>query len=199
MRAETDSGPLGLRIATEYPRDGEVRIEVTEAPEAPVELRLRVPHWAEGATLTDQAGSREVEPGWAQVRGDLAPGAAVTLHLPTEPRLTWPDERVDAVRGCVAVERGPLVLCVESADLPAGWAIEDVRIDTAAPPRPDGDGALARISAAPAPPRPVGRPPFGPTPPAARSGPEWAEVPLVPYHRWARRGGTGMRVFLPTA
>ncbi|WP_199042770.1 glycoside hydrolase family 127 protein [Glycomyces salinus] len=199
MRARTASGVLGLRIATEYPRDGAVRIEVTEAPEGPVELRLRVPDWAEGATLADAAGSRVVEPGWAQVRGDLAPGTTIALDLSVEPRLTWPDERIDAVRGCVAVERGPLVLCVETADLPAGWAIEDVRIDPAAPPRTDRDGAIARISAASAPRRPAGRPPFGPTPPPDRDSPEWSEVPLVPYHRWARRGGTGMRVFLPTA
>src|SRR5256885_2551845 len=32
-------------------------------------------------------------------------------------RFTWPDPRVDALRGCVAVERGPLVLCAESLDL----------------------------------------------------------------------------------
>ena len=49
-------------------------------------------------------------------------GATVRLTLPMTPRLVRADERVDAVRGCVAVERGPLVYCVEQADLPDGVA-----------------------------------------------------------------------------
>ena len=35
------------------------------------------------------------------------------------PRWTRPDPRVDALRGCVAIERGPLVYCFEQTDQPA--------------------------------------------------------------------------------
>ena len=31
----------------------------------------------------------------------------ITLHLDLTPRLTYPDRRVDAVHGCVVIERGP--------------------------------------------------------------------------------------------
>ena len=44
------------------------------------------------------------------------PGDKVTLELPLAPRLTAPHPRIDAVRGCLAIERGPLVYCVEQAD-----------------------------------------------------------------------------------
>ena len=44
----------------------------------------------------------------------------LVLDLDLSPRVTAPDPRIDAIRGTVAFERGPLVSCIESADLPAG-------------------------------------------------------------------------------
>ena len=41
------------------------------------------------------------------------------LRLDVTPRWTRPDPRVDALRGCVAIERGPLVYCLEQTDQPA--------------------------------------------------------------------------------
>jgi len=38
---------------------------------------------------------------------------------------------IEATRGCVAIERGPLVYCIEQADHP-GTRIADVEIDAAA-------------------------------------------------------------------
>ena len=55
-------------------------------------------------------------------------GDRLTLTLPVAPRLTVADPRVDAARGCVAIERGPLVYCVESADHP-GQRLDDVVLD----------------------------------------------------------------------
>ena len=43
-------------------------------------------------------------------------GDEVRLRLDMTPRWTSPDRRVDAVRGCAAIERGPLVYCFEQAD-----------------------------------------------------------------------------------
>jgi uncharacterized protein len=108
----------------------------------------------------------------------------VVLHLDTPVRRTDPDPRVDAVRGCVAFERGPLVYCVESADLPDGAVLEDLRWDPSrepvAVPRPDlGDGVIGVVI-------PVPRSPAGDD-----------TVPAVPYHAWANRGVGGMRVWLP--
>ena len=46
--------------------------------------------------------------------------------------MSLPDGRIDAIRGTVAVERGPLVYCLESVDLPAGMSVDDVVIDVEA-------------------------------------------------------------------
>jgi DUF1680 family protein len=185
-------GELVLRVRTAYPADGHVRVEVTAAPERPVTLRLRVPHWAEGATLDAPGGtaSTPVAPGWAEIRRTFRSGDVVTLDLPTDPR-------VDALRGTVAVERGPLVLCLESVDLPDGVALEDVRLDTSVAPRVHDDGATVRAELL-APPAPEpGRPPFSGRPATAAERTR-LDVPLVPYHRWAERGPSTMRVFIPT-
>ena len=63
-----------------------------------------------------------------------SPGDRVVLDLAMPARFTLPDRHVDAVRGCVAVERGPLVYCLEEADLPPGIALADVSIDTSVVP-----------------------------------------------------------------
>jgi DUF1680 family protein len=251
--SDDDGGVFALRITTGYPHDGQVRVEVIEAPERPVTLRMRVPHWADGATLTSPDGStRAVEPGWADAgsvgtgsagagsvkagsvkagsvkagtaeagsigtRAALAVGDVVTLDLPVAPRLTWPDPRVDAVRGTVAVERGPLVLALESVDLPDGVTLDQVRLDPEVAPRPHADGAVVRALVVPLPDGGTGMPPFASTGSASSisassvsassggsGGPDGAapavlDLPLVPYHRWAERGPSTMRVFIPTA
>jgi DUF1680 family protein len=197
-------GEVGLKIRTQYPLDGTVRVEVTGAPDRPVTLRLRVPHWADGATVavaTVAVGARpggapggaRVAPGWADVRRVLVPGDVVTLVLPTTPRFTWPDPRVDAVRGCVAVERGPLVLCAESVDLPGERSVDQFRVDPAVPPRDEAEHVVVSAQLIDPPARPW---PYGADDDAATSPP--TDVALIPYHQWANRGPSTMRVWLPT-
>ncbi|WP_298454775.1 glycoside hydrolase family 127 protein [uncultured Cellulomonas sp.] len=182
-----------LRVTTGYPVDGDVAVEVVSAPDRPLTLRLRVPHWASGAVLDTADGTSAVEPGWADVP-DVVAGRRVTLRLPVEPRFTWPDPRIDAVRGCVAVERGPVVLCLESTDLPAGVGLDDVRLDAGVEPVTDGDGARVRVRATPAVESPF---PYGGRPAVATAG-DAHDVRMVPYHQWAEREPSTMRVFVPT-
>ena len=202
-----DGDEVALRVTTQYPHDGRIRVEVIGVPDQPVRLRLRVPHWADGATLTGPNGSTTaVGPGWADAGTaqaslpghTVAVGDVVTLDLPVGPRLTWPDPRVDAVRGTVAVERGPLVLALESVDLPDGVLLEQVRLDPAVAPRAQGDGAVVRAVMVPLPGAGAGTPPFAAVP-MSDTGAAARDLPLVPYHRWAERGPSTMRVFVPTA
>jgi DUF1680 family protein len=113
------------------------------------------------------------------LRRRFTAGEEIVLELPMRPRLTGPDPRVDAVRGCVAVERGPEVLCAESVDLPDGITIDNLRLDPGVTPV-DRDGAVV-----------VAARPYG-----SGTGPA-REITLHPYHRWARRGPSTMRVWLP--
>nr|WP_111467210.1 beta-L-arabinofuranosidase domain-containing protein [Microbacterium suaedae] len=199
MHVATDRGTLVLDIATAYPDEGSVRIRVREAPADPVALRLRVPHWADGATLRGPDGDLPCAPGWADVAGPFATGDEIELTLPVAPRLTWPDPRVDAARGTVAVERGPLVLCLESVDLPDGVAIDGVALDVAESPRGSGDGAVVRLRVRQPKDGAEGRPPFLASPAHPDGLGREIDATVIPYHRWAERGASTMRVFLPVA
>ena len=57
------------------------------------------------------------------------PGTRCASRFPPRARATYPDPRIDAVRGTFAVERGPLVLALESPRPAAGWSVNEVTAD----------------------------------------------------------------------
>jgi DUF1680 family protein len=177
-------------VQTGYPADGGVRVVVVEAPARPWALTLRVPAWASGATVRTADGEQVAEPGYLTLRRAFRPGEVVELELPVLPRWTRPHPRIDAVRGAVAVERGPVVMCLESVDL--GTPVDDVRVDPSAPPR-DCDGVPHVLAGTAS----VGEPAWPYGPPGSAGRPELREVALVPYHSWGNRGPSTMRVWLP--
>lgn len=199
LRVELDDGDvLGLDVSTAYPDSGTVTVRVTEAPDRAVRLRLRVPEWAHGALLAEGGAERPVEPGLVDVARLLRVGEEIRLSVPMGPRLTWPDERIDAVRGCVAVEAGPRVLCLESVDLPMGVDLDDVRLDASTAPvaAPAGlSGAVVRAQVVTHTDCPGALPYAGQQ--QLASVREAVELRLTPYHSWAERGPSTMRVWLP--
>ena len=108
------------------------------------------------------------------------------------PRWTQANHRVDSVRGCVALERGPQVYCVEQVDLPEQIRLDDVVVDPTQPPL-ESDGGL-RIAVTPR--REVG-PLYG-APSTAPTG-EPVTVRAIPFHTWGNRASGAMRVWLPSA
>lgn len=191
---ETVAGTVHLRVDTRYPDDGRVEVTVVEAPTEGPGLRLRVPAWASATGSVTGAEPQAVPPGWWDATAALASGQTFVLDMDLSPRLTWPDRRIDAVRGTVAIERGPLVLCLESTDLPAGVALDAVSIDPSAELEAHGDGARLRgavVRCADA----YARLPYGPA--TRHVSPEAMELTAIPYHRWAERGPATMRVFVP--
>ncbi len=202
VRASLPSGaPVAVDVETAYPADGRVRVRVVEAPAGRWALTLRVPAWSPTATLTVDDGTPRTVPAGSVAVPDLRAGSVVVLDLDTSPRFLRPDDRIDAVRGCVAVQRGPEVLCVESVDLPGGRDVADLRVDPSVPPREvDGRVVVRGVvvdhgRAAPWPYAP------GAASRGARGAAEdeaGVDVPLVAYHDWASRGPSTMRVWLPT-
>lgn len=185
-----DGQDVALDIATDYPRSGAVLVRMLTDAAEPWTLSLRVPAWAAGARLvlrpagTDDAAAQAVsaEPGMTSLTRAFAAGDEVELELPVEPRFAAPDPRIDAVRGCLVVERGPEVYALESVDLAgtalAGSDFADLRLDAAAGLLDDDEGVVVATIV------------------DERSGLR-AKVPLVRYHDWAERGPSQMRVWVP--
>ena len=195
VQANLAGTEVALEFTTDYPADGDITARVATGAGAWT-LGLRVPSWCEGAAVTvnGQVAEAAVEGGKLLLSRTWAAGDVVTLSLPMPARFTWPDPRIDAVRGQVAVERGPLVHCLESADL--GADVEEAVVDVAAGLQVvDGD-VLAAISR-----RSVEEVPwaYSPTPMAGTHTGEARRVRLQPYREWGNRGPGTMRVFLPTA
>jgi DUF1680 family protein len=206
--SEIRHGGLALRVETGYPWDGSVTVRVLEGGQC--RIALRVPAWAAGATLARSGTSTPVAPGYAVAEGPWRAGDELRLELPMAPRWTFPDRRADALRGTVAVERGPLVYCAESVgDEPP---LADVAAVVSSPPAErratpgedgtPGDGAAGEgvveleIPAVQAAPEADGWP-YRAEPGPAGGAP--TTLRLVPYHRWGNRGPATMRVWLPVA
>lgn len=190
------NGSAVVRVSTSYPLDGLVAVEVEDLQisddSAGFSLSLRVPAWAAGATVSVDGGSTmAAEVGYVNLSG-LGKGSRVELMLPMAPRWTRADYRVDAVRGQVAVERGPLVYAMESVDL--GESVNTVAVDTTSAPEFDGEDVVVNATSVAVSDEPW---PFGGgSTTLSRSG-EARPVRLIPYAHWGNRGPSTMRVWLP--
>ncbi len=132
IEATVHGEPVAIDSTTDYPWEGRIELTIAETPGTPWTLGLRIPDWCRtfhlsvaGAILENaaDAGRVSVERTW-QV------GDRVVLELEMPVRITTPSPDIDAIRGCVAIERGPVVYCMEDADLPAGVALADVSLRT---------------------------------------------------------------------
>lgn len=200
----SDGREIGVRIDTRYPTDGKIRLTVLTAPEGTSTISLRIPSWADVATLDGTA----VEPGQYRVEQEFHPGDILDLDLGIHPRLTAADDRIDAVRGCLAVENGPLVMCAESTSLDE-TDVADVVLDPEKPLLADGEHVVTeglRVSHT-----------SESWPYSIRTGSGTANDPrvdatsslagtsrpvkltLIPYHRWGESGPSTMRVWIPVA
>lgn len=196
-----DGRTIALRVETTYPAEGTVAVMIEDDSDQPWTLTMRVPSWATGAaTLTDAAATTTVEGSTVSVTRAFRGGDRIVLELPIAPRLTVADERVDAVRGCVAVEAGPLVLCAESTDQP-GMELAEFRVDPRAVPHTlpaTADGPVAVLDATVLDKSRADRAwPYGAA--KGQTKADVAELKLIPYNRWAERGPSQMRVWLPLA
>jgi DUF1680 family protein len=201
IRTTLDDGrAVAFDVETEYPADGRVTITHRSDADEPWTLSVRVPAWASGASLRIVSSGfvqqRTVEPGMVELRHAFRAGDIVQLDLPMAPRVSAPDARVDAVRGCVAIERGPEVLALESVDL-ASTGVDDVaRVAIAPNAEPVERDGRVWVTVVPLPlddaPWPYGAPAPGTDAPPV-------EVALVPYHEWAQRGPSTMRVWIPVS
>jgi hypothetical protein len=137
-------GRVELTVQTGHPWAGTTEIEVTGCSSTERwDLSLRLPDWAgnDGARVALNGHPVEAwrDGSYVRVSRDWRPGDRLQMSTEVPVRVLRPHWRADAIRGSVAVQRGPLVYCVEAEDLDAGTAVEDVVLDGAGPLVPAHD------------------------------------------------------------
>ncbi|MEX2091769.1 MAG: glycoside hydrolase family 127 protein [Pirellulales bacterium] len=196
-------GQLRLTQTTNYPWEGRVRIAVDECPATEFALKLRIPGWAESAAIrvNGKPANIKAQPGsYAEIRRRWKPGDVVELDLAMPARLIEANPLVEEARNQVAIERGPIVYCLESSDLPRGVRVQDVAIsadaelaarfdpkllggvtviETMAFVKPSGDWSDKLYR------------------PLSRERQREIRVRFIPYFAWSNRGPSEMSVWLP--
>jgi DUF1680 family protein len=112
-------GKVKLTQETHYPWDGVVRIKVTPEKDFPFTLAARVPGWCKGAavvTVNGTAMKATPDKGFVNIHRTWKPGDEVRLELPMPVERVYAHPKVKADVGRVALQRGPIVYCLEGAD-----------------------------------------------------------------------------------
>lgn len=119
---EVGGGKVKLKQASNYPWDGKIRLEV-EPDEAAgsFALALRIPGWCKHASLKLNGtayplNDQTVVNGYVRIEREWVAGDAVELELDMPVQRIYSHPLVRANAGKVALQRGPLVYCLEEAD-----------------------------------------------------------------------------------
>jgi DUF1680 family protein len=195
--------PLTLTHETKYPWDGHVKITMDQCPTNEFALKLRIPGWAESATVRVN-GSPAITPAapatYATIRRRWQPGDVVELQLPMPARLIEANPLVEETRNQVAIQRGPIVYCLESPDLPTGVRVADVIVpaDVTLAARYDADllGGVEVVKATVVV-RPAGDWSDSLYRPLRRTPQRQVKVRFIPYYAWSNREASEMSVWLP--
>ncbi len=194
---------IKLSQETDYPWNGRVRIKILDCGEKEFSIKLRIPSWANGASVRVNNSPADFSPSPAtyfEIRRAWKPGDFVDLDLPMSARLMEANPLVEEDLNQVAVQRGPIVYCLESPDLPLGVKISDVFVPsdmklTARYDRHLLDGITVLEGKA-----------------VARKKEDWngqlyrefhlddfhpVAVKFIPYCVWQNRGPSEMSVWLP--
>lgn len=209
-RVKVADQEVALELETRYPWEGAVRLIVKPEARARFTVRMRIPGWAQKTpvpgdlyTFTDQTSESVVlkingrpsgfaiEKGYAVLERAWSPGDTVDLLLPMPVRRLRASSQVTADSNRSALQRGPLVYCIEGTDnggevwnlvLPESAALT-------AQPSQVLDEEIVAVHC-------EGK--------AVVSSPDGSQVAVrpqaltaIPYYTWANRDNLQMQVWIP--
>jgi DUF1680 family protein len=123
---------IKLNIDTEYPWQGQIRLRVAETGSSTWALSVRIPEWSQQPTVSingNAVSTLTIEKGYLVLDRVWQAGDTLDLELGMEPVLIASNPRIDATRGCLAIQRGPIVYCLEDKDQEIKGRLLDVEID----------------------------------------------------------------------
>lgn len=132
----TASNKVTVEQTTEYPWDGKVSIKVTPETEKKFAIRLRIPGWVTDRPVASDLYAYTDAPkaytisvngspanimtgdGYATLQRTWKAGDVIEINWPMEVRRIKANDKVETNRGFLAMERGPIVYCLEGKDQP---------------------------------------------------------------------------------
>ena len=196
-------GDIRLKQQTQYPWSGKVTFTVQSAPDRKIAFALRIPGWAESAEIRVNGSVTADNPGtghYYRVKRRWNSGDTVTLTMPMEVKLMTGHPLAQEVRGQVAVQRGPIVYCVESVDLPKGVDVSEVIIPSDIELKPQfrpnllGGGTVLKGKALAYQSNDAGSSLYREL---GSTNLQHFTLQLIPYYAWANRGESQMTVWMP--
>lgn len=197
-----------LEQETGYPWNGNIRVKVAQG-NLPFAMNIRIPGWVRGNVLPsdlytyadNQKPTYRVLVNGQEVKGELQKGYlcidrkwkkgdVVEIHFDMLPRVVKANEKVEADRGRVAVERGPIVYCAEWPD--NNFGVHNVLLNR----QPqfevvENPGLLYGINQL------VTNAQSLSYDNAGKLATKDVKLTLIPYYAWAHRGEGDMEVWLP--
>ena len=199
-----DGTKLRVRQATQYPWNNRVEIVVDPAAPAEFSLFVRIPEWSKTTAVQINGASRQGAAAGAyyEIRRRWSRGDHVEVTFDMQPRLTRANTLVRENVGRVAVERGPLVYCLEQTDQPKNTRLFDEELSAGRgfteEFRSDLLGGITVLKHSGS----VAEKPLEDEPlyaaleaPKPRSKP--VTLTFIPYYAWANRGQDSMEVWVP--
>lgn len=131
LNTTLEDQPIALIQTTDYPWDGAITITITEAPESAKSLHFRIPDWCTSATVT--FNGRKVETSrstdsYLTLNQQWHTNDQIQLVLDMPAKLIAANPLAEALQNQVAVQRGPLIYCLEALDLHEGQKPTDIII-----------------------------------------------------------------------
>ena len=125
-----------LRQETEYPWKGDIAVTVDKNAVGEFAMKIRIPGWVRNNVVPSDlyaysdnrrlgfrvnVNGRKIdatpaEDGYCTINRKWKKGDRVEVHFDMEPRTVRANNRVEADRGMISIERGPLVYCAEHPD-----------------------------------------------------------------------------------
>lgn len=196
-----DGTIIKLTQTTQYPWEGLVKIKIDQCKKTPFDIRLRIPAWANGSTITinQKPIKQKIQAGkFVNIKRAWKKADTIIIDMPMDIQLVEANPRIEELRNQIAIQRGPIVYCIESPDLPKQTKILDVYFSASSnlstTYRPNFLGGLATIEGSILIRKDKVLGMYSQV-----KKPKWKNVDatFIPYYAWSNRGLAEMTVFMP--
>ncbi len=214
-----------LSQQTNYPWDGDITVSVTENKAGAFDLKIRIPGWVKGQPVpTDlyyysdgkrlgytikvngqDAAATVTADGYYTISRKWKKGDKVSIHFDMETRTVRANSKVEADRGQVAIERGPIVYCAEwpdnNFDIMSVLLNQDPQINLST--MPDGSFIADSLKSVLSLYKSQNVVTLSTDVQSLKFGADGKltvsdqTLKLIPYFAWAHRGNGNMKVWLP--